>query len=184
MPGETWTRQAEPALHGEHGGYDCRASATARASPSVDVEMHRGSTPKRRDSPSRNADTVDAFLDSKKTRHGGRQVCNVYIMGSTFPTGAPHEEPDIERSPVTDQQDNDEEESPCVAPELVVEWRDYIFRLRLSRDRTLCLVPVTKRRWLEMMVSLWEGKMECVFRHRRRFGQEGRIRTKDVGSPL
>ena len=114
MPGETWTRQAEPALHGEHGGYDCRASATARASPAVDVEMHRGSTPKRGDSPSRNADTVDAFLDSKKTRHGGRQVCTVYIMGSTFPTGVPHEEPDIERSPVTDQQDSDEEESPYV----------------------------------------------------------------------
>ena len=52
-------------------------------------------------------------------------------------------------------------------------------RLHLPSASVFC--SCHKRRWLEMMVSLWEGKMECVFRHRRRFGQEGRIRRKDVG---
>ena len=83
--------------------------------------MGRRTAVQRRSVATLHRETQTQLTHSLTARRRGTQVVKcalLNIMGSTFPTGVLHGEPDIERSPVTDQQDSDEEESPCVAPEL------------------------------------------------------------------
>ena len=108
--------------------------------------MHRDPTPERGNSPTRNADALEAVPNSTKTWHiAGLRVCAVNIIGSSFPNEGPFEEPDIEHRQATDQEDSDEEESANVAPERVARtpstpdlWGEIwlVAGLRACQDRT------------------------------------------------
>ena len=111
--------------HGEHGRSVHQPQRVTQ--PEEDVVMHRDSTPKRGNSPSRNADAVEAIPDSKKTRHIAKSpgLCGEHWILLPDRWALRGTRTDIEHSPTNDQKDSDKEEPEYVLPELLARTHSH-----------------------------------------------------------